>query len=151
MRSAFVLIMSSFVFVMLGCGPGGGNPELEGRDAVLTNADGEAMPGDLESVYAGVEECSGLSAPAPAVMFSPTIICPASGRRCCLASADPIPCGDDRSALCGTMGRYHESSQTIELPDECWDSAGHEMVHHLLRQAGRGDWREHTGGEWACS
>lgn len=137
---------------LVGCGAGGGDPELEGRDAALSNAEGAGLlPGDLEATYAEVEQCTAISAPPPSVVFTPTVECPSSGRRCCLASVEPIPCGADGNARCGTMGRYHEGSQTIELPDECADSAAHEMIHHLLRQAGRSDWEEHDGAEWACS
>ncbi|MGH7806225.1 MAG: hypothetical protein ACREQJ_17895 [Candidatus Binatia bacterium] len=152
MRYACVLGGFLLVFGSAGCGSGGGDPDFEGRDAQLSNAEGEGLlPGDLEQTYARVQECVAISAPAPAVVFTTTIECPASGRRCCLASVAPVPCGPDGSARCGTMGRYHEDSQTVELPDECADSAAHEMIHHLLHEAGRGDWQDHRGWEWGCS
>jgi hypothetical protein len=101
-------------------------------------------------VYDETEQCTALSAPPPAVVFTATMPCPSSGEPHCLADVAPFPCSFDPSRMCGAIGRYVASCNTIELPNEYSGAAAHEMIHHLLRMAGRSDWSVHSGPEWAC-
>ncbi|MGH7898089.1 MAG: hypothetical protein ACREQQ_09060 [Candidatus Binatia bacterium] len=113
---------------------------------------GQAGPltSDLIQVYEETEQCVGLSAPPPAVVFSPTVPCPTSGELRCLESVDPFPCSYDPSKSCGATGRYLASCNAIELPDQYSGAAAHEMIHHVLRMAGREDWAQHESPEFAC-
>jgi hypothetical protein len=52
--------------------------------------------------------------------------------------------------MCGAAGRYLAGCNAIELPDQYSGAAAHEMIHHLLRTSGRGDWMSHGAPEFAC-
>jgi hypothetical protein len=145
-----------------GGGGGGGGGELETSVQSLTapgasEFDDSSLCGsrgpltaDLTQVYAETEQCSAISAPAPDVVFSPTVPCPTSGQPHCLSTVAPFPCNDDPSKMCGAAGRYLASCDTIELPDSYSAAAAHEMIHHLLRVSGRGNWADHSAPEFAC-
>ncbi|MGH7897470.1 MAG: hypothetical protein ACREQQ_05930 [Candidatus Binatia bacterium] len=147
------------------CGGGGGGSEngaqsaateslmSSGASEIASSALcglGGPLPADLMAVYDETEQCTGLSAPPPRVVFSPTVPCPASGQMHCLVTVAPFPCSSDPSRLCGAAGRYLASCDTIELPDAYSGAAAHEMIHHLMRHSGRGDWTQHGSPEWSC-
>lgn len=161
-KRSISLVLAAVLPVLAACGGGGGGGELgsstqgltasgasEFDDSSLCGSRGP-LPADLAQVYNETQQCAAISEPPPEVVFSPTVPCPSNGQVHCLATVAPFPCSSDPSKMCGAAGRYLASCDTIELPDSYSGAAAHEMIHHLLRMSGRGDWAVHTAPEFSC-
>ena len=147
-------------FSVVSCGGGGGGSgNADQALATSSRAEVDAQPDcanavplteDLQSVWSETEQCTALEAPPPRVVFSPTVVCPRNGLPECLATVPFSPCADDPSQTCGAIGRFLPACRAIELPDDFFGAAAHEMIHYLLWTNGRSDWEVHTGPEWVC-
>lgn len=142
------------ILALTGCGGGGGsggsNDTGTSNRALLACQEAGQLPASFDAMYEEVMDCTGISAAPPRVTFSPTTECPNSGLRRCIAGAEESACQNDPSKGCGLSGEYIADCGTINLPDEYHGAARHEMIHHLLFQAGRADWKSHDAPEWVC-
>jgi hypothetical protein len=168
-RKALVFVGAIGWFSMLlGCGGGGGGGSGSGNGgessqavnlATDTSAEvsskpecsqAQPMTAETELVWRETEQCTELAAPAPRIIYSPTVTCPRNGQPACLATVPFFSCSDDPSQTCGAVGRFLPECGAIELPDRNQGAAAHEMIHYLLRANGRQDWAQHGGPEWVC-
>lgn len=137
------VLLSLWALAVLGCGGGGGDG-------------GDPLPPDLLTRYAEVEQCTGLSAPAPEIRFVAAVACPSSGKPCCLETIAPFPCFFDPSVLCGAGAAYDDGVITAH-PDDiatCGDPIRFEMVRHVLCRNGIGNACEtetdFSDPRWSC-
>lgn len=92
---------------------------------------------ELLAEYRRMEECTGMKADPPKVVWKKTVPCPTSGRMGCL-EGKPYPCPQNKSELCLDSGEYSEECKVVILPDKDASSAAHEFVHSILHRT-KGD------------
>ena len=159
---SFLGMLALSTVVACGGGGGGGGGDDTGTLTVAASAEASdahgggncglaaPMPAELMHTWNETQECTALSSNPPRVVFSPTVVCPRNGQANCLATVPFFTCSSDPSQTCGAIGRFLPDCNAIELPDRYAGGAAHEMIHFLLRQAGRGDWAGHSAPEWSC-
>lgn len=113
--------------------------------------DKTSLSSSYQDVYAKVKTCAGLDGSDPTVVMRPTAPCPTSKLMRCLEDGPVSECPNAPGVTCGISGAYvPRCGGLIQLPDQ-WDvGLAHELIHHLLHQNNRQDWKEHSAPEFRC-